>query len=285
MRVLLRPITTADVPVCGRICYEAFSGAAAQHGFPVDWRSEDMAVKVIEARVAHALSYGVVAQVEGRVVGSAFLKEYRPFGPIGPVTVSPRVQGGGVGRMMMEHLLERGRALGLAGTRLVQAAYNPLSLSLYVRLGFEVREFLVCLHGNPIASRFRGYAVYAGDKEDLAACNALCLRFHGYSRDEDLIEALSLRSLTVVQHGGRITGYSTGAHFRGHTVAETNEDAQALIAGAETLPEPGMLMPASNGALLRWALANGLRMVQPLSLMSTGPYRQPGGVFLPSIHG
>jgi hypothetical protein len=185
---------------------------------------------------------------------------------------------------MMEPLLERARVAGLEGTRLVQAAYNTHSLALYTKLGYCARELLVCLHGNPIAMGMRGCPVRQGTEEDAEACNAMCERLHGYARREDIEEALKLRALTVVEREGRITGYSTGAHFRGHTVGETNEDAKALIAAAEELPEPGLLMPARNGELLRWALDHGLRITQPLSLMTRGFYREPEGAFLPSIH-
>jgi GNAT superfamily N-acetyltransferase len=285
MRVQIRPVTTADTVECGRICYEAFSAIAEAHNFPVDWRSEEMAVKVVEARLAHRQTHGVVAEVDGRIIGSAFLKEYHPVGAIGPVTVTPRMQGGQAGRLMMEYLIERARVAGMAGTRLVQAAYNTRSLALYTKLGFQVRELLACLHGEPIARGLRGYPVRVGNEADMVACNRLCMRLHGYSRAEDLTEAMRLGELTVAERAGRITGYSTGAHFRGHTVAETNEDARALISAAEQLPEPGLLMPAGNLELLRWALDHGLRITQPLTLMSRGFYQEYQGAFLPSIHG
>jgi GNAT superfamily N-acetyltransferase len=257
---------------------------ASAHQFPVDWRSEELAVQVIVARLAHSRTYGVVAEAEGRIVGSAFLKEYSPVGAIGPVTVTPRLQGGRVGRLMMEHLLERARVAGLAGTRLVQAAYNMESLALYTKLGFQVRELLACLHGSPIPTGMRGHPVRMGREQEERACNRLCLRLHGYARAEDVLEALRSGTLMVVEREGRVTGYSTGIHFRGHTVAETNADARALIAAAEHLPDPGLLIPARNGELLRWALDHGLRITQPLSLMTRGFYQEPEGVFLPSIH-
>jgi hypothetical protein len=34
---------------------------------------------------------------------------------------------------------------------------------------------------------------------------------------------------------------------------------------------------------MRWCLENGLRIVQPLTLMSKGLYQEPRGAFLPSI--
>ena len=128
-----------------------------------------------------------------------------------------------------------------------------------------------------------GYAVRRGREGHLADCNRLCTKLHHYARSEELLEALELGLLTVVERDGHITGYSTGMHFRGHTVGETNGDVMAVIAAAEELAEPGILMPACNGELLRWALENGLRITQPLSLMTQGLYHAPEGAFLPSI--
>jgi hypothetical protein len=58
---------------------------------------------------------------------------------------------------------------------------------------------------------------------------------------------------------------------------------QALIASADSLAGPGILVPSRNGALLRWCLAQGLRVVQPMTLMSSGLYNEPSGAWLPSV--
>jgi hypothetical protein len=42
-------------------------------------------------------------------------------------------------------------------------------------------------------------------------------------------------------------------------------------------------VPSRNNVLFRWCLANGLRVVQPMTLMSTGLYNDPAGAWLPSI--
>jgi hypothetical protein len=42
-------------------------------------------------------------------------------------------------------------------------------------------------------------------------------------------------------------------------------------------------VPSQNGGLFRWCLANGLRVAQPLTLMSVGLYNEPAGAWLPSI--
>jgi hypothetical protein len=87
----------------------------------------------------------------------------------------------------------------------------------------------------------------------------------------------------VVTHQGQITGYTTGLGFFGHTVGETNNDLQALIGAAADFAGPGFILPSRNTGLLRWCLHHGLRVTQPMTLMSTGLYNEPAGVFLPSV--
>jgi hypothetical protein len=58
---------------------------------------------------------------------------------------------------------------------------------------------------------------------------------------------------------------------------------QALIASVESFGGSGILVPSRNSALLRWCLANGLRVVQPMTLMSIGLYNEPAGAWLPSV--
>jgi hypothetical protein len=87
----------------------------------------------------------------------------------------------------------------------------------------------------------------------------------------------------VVEHGGRITGYTTMVGFFGHTVGENNEDLKALIGAAPDFPGPGFLLPTRNSEMLRWCLKHGLRIVQSMTLMSLGLYNEPRGAFMPSI--
>jgi hypothetical protein len=58
---------------------------------------------------------------------------------------------------------------------------------------------------------------------------------------------------------------------------------KALIGAAKSFVGPGFLLPTRNAELFRWCLANGLRVTQPMTLMSLGLYSEPAGTFLPSI--
>lgn len=115
------------------------------------------------------------------------------------------------------------------------------------------------------------------------ACNALSRQIHGFDRGRDLAEAIEHGTAVVVERGARITGYASALAFFGHATAETNLDLEALIASAESFGGPGILVPTRNHALFRWCLANGLRVVQPMTLMTTGLYNEPAGAWLSSI--
>jgi hypothetical protein len=98
-----------------------------------------------------------------------------------------------------------------------------------------------------------------------------------------LAEAVQQGTGVVVERGGRITGYASLLAFFGHATTETNVDLQALIASADSFGGPGILVPSRNNSLFRWCLANGLRVVQPMTLMTAGLYNEPAGAWLPSI--
>jgi len=57
----------------------------------------------------------------------------------------------------------------------------------------------------------------------------------------------------------------------------------ALLAAAPAFAGPGILIPTRNAELLRWCLVSGLRVVQPMTLMSIGLYSEPTGAWFPSV--
>jgi hypothetical protein len=97
------------------------------------------------------------------------------------------------------------------------------------------------------------------------------------------MDAIAQGNASVVERHGRITGYTTGLGFLGHAVAESNLDLQALIGSAESFLGPGILVPTRNAPLFRWCLEKGLRVIEPMTLMSLGLYNEPRGAYLCSI--
>jgi len=281
--VSVRRAAPEDAPAAGQICYEAFHKISSDHNFPPDVPSPERGQGLMTSLFSHPGFYCVVAESDGRVVGSNCLDERNPIAGLGPITISPTAQNRGAGRKLMEAVMDRVRERGFPGVRLVQAAFHNRSLSLYTTLGFDVREPLAVVQGPAIKKSFQGFDVRKAETNDIEGCNAVAVRVHGHDRGGELADAIAQGSATVVERGGRITGYSSRVAFFGHSVAETTPDLQALIAAADAFDGPGILVPSRNSELFRWCLANGLRVVQPMTLMSVGLYNDPKGAFLPSI--
>ncbi len=281
--IVLRAARPEDALACGQICYDAFSAINRQHGFPCDFPSSEATHRVLSMLFSHPGFYCVVAEIEGRIAGSNSLDERSAIAGVGPITVDPKVQNAGVGRTLMQAVLDRATKRGFAGVRLVQAAFHNRSLSLYTSLGFDVRESLSCMTGRATERTVPGCAVRPAQNQDLDACNRLARQIHGFDRGGELADAVQQGTARVVERSGRITGYASMLAFFGHATAETNLDLQALIASADSFMGPGILVPSRNSALFRWCLANGLRVVQPMTLMSLGLYSNPSGAWLPSV--
>jgi GNAT superfamily N-acetyltransferase len=281
--VRIRRATPEDAEVSGRICYDAFSAISRQHGFPPDFPTPEVGIGLLGMLFSHPGFYCVVAESDARIVGSNCLDERSTIAGVGPITVDPGTQNGRIGRLLMTAVLDRARARGVPGVRLLQASFHNRSLSLYAKLGFDAREPMSVMQGPPIKRTVEGCDVRPATDGDFDSANRVCERVHGHTRAGELRDALDQGAALIVVRHGRITGYCTALGFFGHTVAESELDLQALIAAADGFSGPGIIVPTRNGALFRWCLNNGLRVVQPLTLMTMGLYNEPNGAYLPSI--
>ena len=285
MDVLIRPATPGDAEAGGRIIYEAFRGIAERHNFRPDFPSADAAARLADLLINNPAVFGVVAESGGRVVGSNFLSEWDPVRGVGPITIDPDVQARGVGRRLMEAVIERGR--GAAGVRLVQDSFNSASLSLYASLGFGVKEPLALMEGRVAGAVPAGYEVRPMTDEDHAAAAELSERVHGFTRAGELRSlAPAIRPFVAVREG-RVTAYASAPNSwpLGHAVAERDEDMRALLAGAaaQTGEPLSFLLPTRQARLFRWCLGEGMRVVKTMTLMATGEYRAPRGAYLTSV--
>jgi GNAT superfamily N-acetyltransferase len=279
----VRKAEPGDAEICGALCYDAFNSLNKHHGFPCDFPAPEVAISVLSMMFSHPGFYCVVAELGGRIAGSNCLDERSMIAGVGPITIDPQLQNSGIGKKLMHAVLDRAAERGAAGVRLVQAAFHNRSLSLYARLGFDIREPLSCLQGRTIQRSVPGCTVRRAQTTDVDACNAISRQVHGFDRGRDLSEAVQQGTAVVVERAGRISGYASSLGFFGHTTAETNIDLQALLTSVESFGGPGILVPNRNNALFRWCLSNGLRVVQPLTLMTVGLYNDPAGAWLPSI--
>src|SRR3712207_4106790 len=170
MTIIIRPAVVSDAETCGRICYEGFKAVNEQHGFPPNFPSVEVATRRIQAFIEHPAVFGVVAETERQVVGFAFLSERGPIRAVGPIVIDPAAQGHGIGRRLMQFVLERTQ--DAPGVRLLQEAFNMPSLSLYAALGFETKELLVAMGGVPESVPLPAWEVRLLEEGHVAGCEA-----------------------------------------------------------------------------------------------------------------
>jgi predicted N-acetyltransferase YhbS len=283
MSIVLRAGVAADAMACGTICYEAFKAVCSAHNFPPDFPSPEAASGLMSMLLAHPRVYSVVAEARGRIVGSNFLNERARIAGVGPITVDPTGQNSGVGGRLMQDVLDRAGRQGAAGVRLLQTGFHNRSLCLYTKLGFRTREPVSVLQGEPLGQKFPGYEVRPATTGDVAACSRICHQVHGFDRSNELRDAIEQRTASVVEHLGRITGYTTGIAFFAHSVAETNQGLMALIGAAPEFGGPGFLVPTRNHELFTWCLEARLKLVFQMTLMTIGLYNEPTGPYMPSV--
>jgi GNAT superfamily N-acetyltransferase len=279
----------SDVEACGRILQAAFLDVARRHGFvATDFQPLEAAVRSARSFFADPTQFSCVAELDGRVVGMGGLREWDAIRGVGPIAVDPAAQGRGVGRAVMEAVLDRAR--GAAGARLLQDAFNRASLSLYAALGFAAKEPLALLSGEPRGQVPPDVAVRPLAAEDREAAEALCRAVYRVDRANELAAGIARRGRfrpQAVVRAGRLAAFTASPliGYGGFAVAETLADLQALILG-QAAAQGGvaeLLVPLRHADLFRWCLAIGLHVVKPMNLMAIGAYEEPTGPYLPSV--
>jgi predicted N-acetyltransferase YhbS len=288
MSLIIRPIEQNDAEIYGKIGYEAHKTISSTHGYPSEQPSEEFGIGLIRRLLGNPNSWGVLAERQGKTLGSIFLHKFppSPVAVIGPLTVHPSAEGG-VGRMLMDAALTQARKQNHDQIRLVQSPSHIRSFVLYTKSGFTLREPLFLMQGQPLkgGNNNTGSANVrlVADDNDVSVCNEFCKSVYGFSREMELCQAKDQGVATMIERDGVITGYAAGMGIFGHAVAKSNEDLKTLIANASAILGPGFFAPARNHEVINWLLENGFQIGWPANLMTIGPYQEQLTPFLPSL--
>jgi GNAT superfamily N-acetyltransferase len=277
------------------LIFDAFASIHDRHNFPRDFQSVDSAMQLAGWFISQPQKFWGVLAVRpdpdgGKVIGCNFLDlRNLPVPGVGPVCVHPAEQGTGVGKAVMRAVIDRAQRVGATSVRLVQDAFNTCSMSLYSGVGFEVRDPLALMQGQPASRAISngGATARLMREDDLAGCAELCRRVHGFDRTGELRDALTMFRPVVLERAGRITAYASapGMWLMNHGVAQAEQDLKDLLIGAAAVIDGplSLLIPMRRAGLLRWCLGERLRMVKPMTLMTRGEYREPTGWWWPSV--
>jgi|SRR5581483_1880080 len=233
--VVLRPAESRDVERAGDVNFVAFYRSALVHGLP------PAVTTPTESRryLAHLLQFdalgGVVAEEDGEVVGVGWLHPRGAVATIGPLAVDPSRQGRGIGRRLLERLVEMA-GKGVPQVRLVHESYNATSLGLYLRSGFRVVAPLLDLAlaaGTPVAPPRvpAGLAIRAAGADDRARIVARDARAFGAPRPQSVDLYLRRGRALVAETGNALVGYALGIAFEGNAYvgSAAADDADVLL--------------------------------------------------------
>ena len=271
-------------PGLARICFEAFKAIHDRHGFPRDIPNIALANTLLAMLTSRSDVYGVAARVNNRLAGSNFISLTDSVGGVGPITVDPAFEGYGIGRKLMQGVLDHADRTGMQQVRLLQDAFNTKSLSLYASLDFTARAPIGLMNAWPAPAPDQ--SVRRACQADVPALDELCQRVFKVSRRGEITAALQSNfPIFLRERQGRIAAYSI-AGFIGHGAGETAADALAVIgeAARQMPPETALFFcPLTSGDFFRAALQAGHRLRKIMTYMTRGPFAQPEEIWMPSI--
>jgi ribosomal protein S18 acetylase RimI-like enzyme len=280
----VRPLEERDADRAGDVNFVAFYDVALRHGQP------PVVTSATDARsyVRHLLAFdplgGSVAELDGEVVGMAWVHVRGPVATIGPVAVDPRVQGRGLGRRLVERCIE---AAGprVPQVRLVQESYNPVSLALYLRTGFRVvaplLELELAADARVVAAAGpSGARVRPATDADRARLVDRDSRAFGAARPQSVDLYLRRGQALVAERGSTLAGYAfgLGVGALGYLGSASAEDGEVLLEllgtlAAELHGEGTVLrtmVPATDRRLVEGLLAIGFRVFRACHYMVRG---------------
>ena len=121
--LVIRGMAAKDVEAASRIESEAFS---------MLWSADDF-LEMVEADYA----YYYVAELDGEIAGCCGIRNIAGDGEITNVVVASRHRKKGIGRKLMEYMLERAGENGIGDCTLEVRVSNQPAIRLYESLGFK----------------------------------------------------------------------------------------------------------------------------------------------------
>jgi GNAT superfamily N-acetyltransferase len=244
----------------------AAAALSAQFGWPhrqADW---DLLLSI---------GRGFAWREDGIAVATAL---WYPLGPkhasIGSVQVAPHLQGQGLGRRLMEAVMQD------AAPRSLMLHATPEGAGLYAKLGFREAGILQQWQGHYAEALEESGAARLAVPSDRAAITELDQASRA-ARDDVL--GLWMEGAITAVYGppGAVTGYAVRRAFgRGQLIGPliASDEATAL-ALLTFLATPGFLrvdIPADAALLQAWCAAAALRSVGDVQLMLRGDWAAPG---------
>ena len=267
--ITIRSLTVADLEAADDMLKAAFR---ASDSFQAD----------LQRYMAIQSDGWFFATCTGAPAGMVGAMDYRRFAYIGLMAVHPTMQGQGIGRTLMQHLLTW---LDRRGTPMALLDATEAGRPLYASLGFHEQDE-ACVFAqqhatHPIAPA--GPQVQCLQRQELPAVVALDRPIFGAAREAVLRALLTdfpERFFVVYDEAGEVSGYCCAQMRRlGPWVARRLTDAEALLQAALALSyagAPQVIVPQMNRAAVALLEHYGFHLLRTTRHMRRGGAGLPG---------
>lgn len=278
-----------DVPAISKVLADAINALSVRHGFG-DEQINPVPPNPYFAFALREEPEGFwAAESGGEVVGFTHSWVRGPFWFLAHLFISPGCQGKGVGRRLLDKALEHGGQAAIANRSLITFAYNPTSISLYMRSGMYPREPLYAMRGarsSLLAGRTRteapAYERARAGQDTLEVLSRVDEQVLGFARELHHRYFLSVpgASCYLFRNKSAVDGYAyvwTNGRVGPLAVTSPSRFAPVMnaalgLAAAESLDSVSITVPGCNEQGVAIALSAGMRILYPLLLMSAKPF-------------
>lgn len=244
----LRPLTDDDIAEYADLLFGAFNAWYWRHGLCMNfYQCDPIDVSIfydIYNDISPGCSVAVFHQETGRMMGACFYHPREYHVSLGIMSVHPNYSGRGIGRAMVDHILDFTRRNDYKACRLVSSALNLNSFSLYNRAGFVPRgvyqDMVMDVPDNGLDVSVPGEdSVRAATFDDVSRMGELEIEISGIRRENDYRYSIEnprgVMQATVFENnqhgvdGFMISTKHTAINILGPCVARSEEIAIALI--------------------------------------------------------
>jgi len=296
----IRTMTEADRSELAELIRVSLNYWHRMHGRPEPMRGDpENAAVFFDVYEKLDPGCGLVAEnrATGRLMGSCFYHPRRHHVSLGIMNVHPNYWGAGVGRQLVEPILEHGRNEGKP-VRLTSSAINLDSFSLYTKAGFvpfqTYQDVQIAVPENGLGVTCEGTEnVREATEDDVPAMEELEHEIAGITREKDYRYCLANDEgywrVSVHEEAGRIEGWMISSghaamNMLGPAVARTENQAAALICAEldhHRGRAPVFLIPVDYGRLVQQVYAWGGKNTELHVAQAVGPYQPYRGVNMP----
>lgn len=304
MEMQLRSMTPDDRFEVAELIYSSINAWYRAHGQPDSFQGGPRVTEVFYD-VYNDLNPGcnvVAVNTEtGRLMGSCFYHPREHHVSLGIMTVHPNYFRCGVGRKLLQHIIDYTNTNGYDALRLTQSAINIDSFSLYNKAGFVPRYAYQDMI-TQVPETGMNHSVAGSDRVrdattgDIPSMATLELEVSGITREPDYRYTIDNQRgfwhVSVIESPrGDIDGFMiSSAHpainMLGPCVARTESDAAALILRELDLHKgrsPVCLVPMEKESLVRQMYNWGARNCEMHFCQVYGKYKPFAGVSMPAF--